>query len=481
MQETLSRAADRTKNTKKPKQSRRYLLWLVPLLVIAGVYFAGVAFFTQHFLPNTDINGQDAGGKSVAAVTSIATDRSASSTLDLTTLEGDVQQIPLSDFSYNCWFNSDLGELRDSQSPFKWPLAFFQQEAWNVPLGVSFDETALSQQLQALPCYSGPSVQAPVNAHIEKTETGFTIVEAVDGNTLDYDTLWATVTGVLNAGELSADLAESGCYRQPTVRGDDPGLKEQMTNWKKYEKLKITIDLTDAEEVLDGEVLQQWLQTDGSTIYIDPDALSNYITKLSTQYNTFETPRSFNATGVGTVTVGGSGLDTYGFQMSISKTQAAVQEALDNFDSGTVEAVWRIPGLCRNAANGDIGNTYIEADLARQHLWYYKNGALQYETDFVSGKNSEPGRRTPCGVFRVWGKQRDRILKGDDYESFVSYWMPFTWTGCGLHDAPWRGAFGGSIYQNNGSHGCLNLPSSAAATLYNAVDFNTPVIVYRSY
>ena len=95
--------------------------------------------------------------------------------------------------------------------------------------------------------------------------------------------------------------------------------------------------------------------------------------------------------------------------------------------------------------------------------------------------NSQPGRRTPCGVFRVWGKQRDRTLTGDDYESFVSYWMPFTWTGCGLHDAPWRGAFGGSIYLNNGSHGCINLPTSAAAALYGSVDYDTPVIVYRSY
>ena len=478
MQETA------TRDTRKPrpKKAKKNLLWLIPVLVIAVVYFAGVAFFTQHFLPNTEINGQGAGGKSVAGVTAIATSRSENSTLDLTTMEGDVQQIKLSDFAYNCWFNSDLDELRGSQSPFKWPVALFSKEdGYDVPLGVSFDEASLSQQLQALPCFSDPGIQVPVNAHIEKTDTGFTIIDAVDGNALDYDTVWATVTGVLNAGELAVDLAESGCYQKPTVRADDPGLKEQMSKWKQYEKLKITIDLTDAEEVLNGDVLRDWLLTDGSTIYVDPDALGNYITNLSTQYNTFETQRPFNATGVGPISVGGSGLDTYGFQMNISKTQEAVQAALDSLNSGTVQAEWRIPGLCRGAANGDIGSTYIEADLARQHLWYYRNGSLQYETDFVSGMNSKPGRRTPCGVFRVWGKQRDRVLTGDDYESFVSYWMPFTWTGCGLHDAPWRGAFGGSIYLNNGSHGCINLPTSAAAALYNSVDYNTPVIVYRSY
>ena len=476
MQETVSAKTTAVES----KKSKKFLFWLVPLLVLAGVYFAGVAFFSQHFLPNTEINGQDAGGKSVKSVAAIASDRSRNATLDLTTMEGDVQQIPVTDFSYDCWFDSDLSALRRSQSPFQWPMAFFGQETWDVPLAVSFDEAALSQQLQALPCMTDPSIQAPVDAHIEKTETGFTIKEAIEGNTLDFDRMWSAVTGVLLAGDLSLDLTDPDCYRHPSVEADDPGLQEQMSKWKQYEKLKITIDLIDAEEVLNGDVLKDWLRTDGSTITIDPDALGSYITDLSARYNTYETQRTFNTTGAGAVTVGGSGLDTYGFKMNTAKTTEDVQAALDNLDSCTVAATWQIPALCRNSVNGDIGTTYIEADLSRQHLWYYQNGVLQLESDFVSGMNSQPGRRTPCGVFRVWGKQRDRVLTGPDYESFVSYWMPFTWTGCGLHDAPWRGAFGGTIYLHNGSHGCINLPSRNAAALYNAVEYNTPVIVYRS-
>ena len=483
MQDTMTTetANTVTRRPRKKRKSKKYLLWLVPLLVLCCVYFAGVGFFTQHFLPNTDINGQNAGGKSVKAVADVAASRGTSSTLDLTTMDGDVQQIKLSDFSYDCWFDSDLNELRGSQSPFLWPVALFGAESWNVPLAVTFDENALAEQLRALPCFADPTIREPVNAHIEKTDSGFTVVEEVYGNALDYDKVWQTVTGVLNSGELAVDLAAADCYQQPSVLSDDPGLKEQLGLWKKYEDLSITIDLTDAEEILNGDVFREWLETDGSTIYIPEDTLNKYVSWLSSKYNTFETKRSFLTTGAGSTTVGGSGLDTYGFQMSINKTTAAIQDALDNFNSGTVQAVWRIPGRCRNADNGDIGTTYIEADLARQHFWYYKNGSLQMDGDFVSGKNSEPGRRTPCGVFRVWGKQRDRILKGDDYESFVHYWMPFTWTGCGFHDAPWRGAFGGTIYLNNGSHGCLNLPSSVAANLYNVVEYDTPVIVYRSY
>ena len=139
MQDTMTTetANTVTRRPRKKRKSKKYLLWLVPLLVLCCVYFAGVGFFTQHFLPNTDINGQNAGGKSVKAVADVAASRGTSSTLDLTTMDGDVQQIKLSDFSYDCWFDSDLNELRGSQSPFLWPVALFGAESWNVPLAVT--------------------------------------------------------------------------------------------------------------------------------------------------------------------------------------------------------------------------------------------------------------------------------------------------------------------------------------------------------
>jgi hypothetical protein len=49
-----------------------------------------------------------------------------------------------------------------------------------------------------------------------------------------------------------------------------------------------------------------------------------------------------------------------------------------------------------------------------------------------------------------------------------------------MHDATWRGTFGGDIYIANGSHGCLNLPLDAAAQIYNLVSVREPVIIYYS-
>ena len=51
-------------------------------------------------------------------------------------------------------------------------------------------------------------------------------------------------------------------------------------------------------------------------------------------------------------------------------------------------------------------------------------------------------------------------------------------TQIGLHDATWRGSFGGSIYKYNGSHGCINLPYWVAQTIYDKAPVGTRVYVY---
>jgi lipoprotein-anchoring transpeptidase ErfK/SrfK len=65
-----------------------------------------------------------------------------------------------------------------------------------------------------------------------------------------------------------------------------------------------------------------------------------------------------------------------------------------------------------------------------------------------------------------------------DYETPVTYWMPFVDNSIGFHDAYWRSSFGGTIYTYGGSHGCINLPTSAAQSLYDIIEVGTVVVVH---
>ena len=125
----------------------------------------------------------------------------------------------------------------------------------------------------------------------------------------------------------------------------------------------------------------------------------------------------------------------------------------------------------------DIGRSYVEADLTNQHLYLYYKGNLVLETDFVSGDMRVSGNITPQGVFGLTYKTQNAVLRGADYETPVSYWMPFHGN-FGMHDATWRSEFGGDIYLTNGSHGCLNLPLDKAAELYSYLYTGYPVICY---
>ena len=133
-------------------------------------------------------------------------------------------------------------------------------------------------------------------------------------------------------------------------------------------------------------------------------------------------------------------------------------------------------------SNGYIDtDPYVFVSISEQTLYYCKNGSLVFSTPVVTGNLHPVDHSTPTGTYYLNNKMRDIHLKGleDDgvteYDSFVYYWMPFIGGGWGLHDATWRGSFGGSIYEYDGSHGCVNMPYDKAEKLYNMITIGTTI------
>lgn len=160
--------------------------------------------------------------------------------------------------------------------------------------------------------------------------------------------------------------------------------------------------------------------------------------------------------------------------MNQEETLTALNEYLTSGKDYTGEVVYY--QTAAQYGEQDYGSTYIEVSISAQHMWFYKNGSVILESDFVSGDVAK-GHDTPKGAYRIAYKARDQELVGQGYSSPVSYWMPFV-DGCGFHDASWRDKFGGSIYLKNGSHGCLNMPVWAAKELYDSLEAGTAVLIY---
>lgn len=117
----------------------------------------------------------------------------------------------------------------------------------------------------------------------------------------------------------------------------------------------------------------------------------------------------------------------------------------------------------------DPSARWIEVDLSEQKLWAWDGTSLFLESLVSSGL---PWWPTPTGEFRIWVKLRATKMEGGTgryyyYLPNVPYVMYFannevpSWRGYSLHGTYWHNDFG-SVH----SHGCVNLPTSAAEQLY---------------
>ncbi len=163
---------------------------------------------------------------------------------------------------------------------------------------------------------------------------------------------------------------------------------------------------------------------------------------------------------------------------AIVKKQASVDAKADIYGQG-----YDTRGIGYGVTQNDgLGNTYAEVSIADQHAWFYRDGKLVASADVVTGKHST-GDDTPKGVWYIMYQQMHTTLRGTGdngkpYASPVTYWSPFTLSGCGFHDASWRHNWSSSAYLNDGSNGCVNMHPADAGTAFKALSVKEPVIIY---
>ncbi|MDO4632957.1 MAG: L,D-transpeptidase family protein [Eubacteriales bacterium] len=241
-----------------------------------------------------------------------------------------------------------------------------------------------------------------------------------------------------------------------------------------YQNLRLIMFFGGTREVLTADTISEWMtENEDHTLPTVREAFLNYADSLAEKYNTKGVPRQFTTSGGSTITLYKG---DYGWVLDTTATAEALLAGLQNTGSSYITPVWSQTAGSYTRGN-DIGRSYVEVDLTNQKVWLYKAGKLLLETECVSGTYGTD-RQTPGGVYSLKYKQSPAVLTGADYSTPVQYWMPFN-GGIGLHDANWRASFGGDIFRSNGSHGCINLPTEAAALIYETVSKGYPVVCYN--
>lgn len=427
-----------------------------------AVYFGMALYFMSHFYFGTQINGINVSLKSVDNAKKQMISELKSYKLNLKEIGGKNEQIIGSEIDLGYTPENAFDNFKDNQNPFEWVSALFSPDSSSMTIGISYDENLLKEKVNQLSCFNSSNVIDPKNPSFKYTDKGYVIVDEVNGNKVNKDILYEHITDALIKGQDELDLEASGCYIVPQYTSKSQKVLDIRNLLDKYISSKVTYTFDEANALLDGSEISKWLTVDENlNVAIDEKKMKSYLSVLSDSYA--ETGKITNFTTSSGKTINISGGD-YQWMINTEKEAQYLSSAIKEGKSAT-----RKPTYIQNT-------TYVEIDLTRQHLWFYKNGSLFVQGDIVSG-NTSLNRGTPTGVYSLKYKKRNAVLKGPGYAAPVDYWMPFV-NGVGIHDATWRHKFGGNIYKTDGSHGCINCPYSLAKKIFENIGAGTPVICY---
>lgn len=445
--------------------------------ILLLVYLGISIYFRSRFLFHTTINGQDFSRQTVEDARAFFAGEASAYTLNIIESGGKTERILGSEINMTWEEDQTLDRILKNQNAFAWPMEYFKEKSEEIDFDINYDKSALEKRVRSLNAVTAEPI-LPQSAYPEFDGNSYVIKPEVYGTDLDSEKLLESIHQSVAHLDEEIDLQEEGFYKTPEYTTESKELKDVCQKLNQYCKASITYEM-DVPVVVDKTLISEWLSFDNNfNVTLDEAAVRNWLAEFGKRYDTLGTTRPLTTpTGKATEVSGG----TYGWTINEDEEFPALLNSIKNG-----EVLTKAPACLQTAASHtaqDWGGTFLEVDLTTQHMWYLQNGAVVFESDVVTGKNSTI---TPPGVYTILEKLSPTVLVGNidpetkepEYRTPVTFWMRVTWSGIGFHDATWQPAFGGDVYLWNGSHGCINMPYYNAQELYSLIDIGLPVVIH---
>ena len=441
-------------------------------IIFIIVYIIIGCFFKSHFLIGTSINGIDLSCMNLNKATNHIKTTIGEYRLLIEGREKS-SDIDLSGINFKYIDNDEIDTIVKKQNSFLWIIDIFKRNNYIIKNIYSYDEELLKNKIDKLEFFNEDEIIYPENASFIFIDTEFVIVDEVYGNYLNKEKVYSEIEKSIYTGQVLMNLDESNCYINPKYCSYSNKVKKGKNIIDKYMSSKVTYVFSDETEIVDYSLINQWIKIDDElNVSMDDQQIINYITTLAKKYDTVGVAREFKTSTGKTLSISGG---YYGWRINKKKEAQILKEYIENGSIIEKEPEYLQKGVCRG--ENDFGDSYLEINITKQHIWYYKDGELIAQGDIVSG-NVSNGNGTPIGIYEITYKQENSTLRGANYEAKVTYWMPFNGN-IGLHDASWRYSYGGDIYINDGTHGCINAPKYLAKKIFAEIEAGTPVICYE--
>lgn len=446
----------------------RWYLWILAGIFLA--YLAASVYFMEHFFLGTAVNGENVEFQTVKQVNSLILEQAEGYGLTLLERGGTEESVMAQQLGMSFSETENVRNYKRVQNGFLWPRMFWQQDTYQIAPDITFDEETFDETLASLSCVR--EGEEPEDARVELTADGYELYPEQQGSRIKEDVLKEQVRAAAETLTETVDLEEAGCYEAPSLTADSPEITELTAKLDQWFATEVTYEFGSQTEVVDSSVVAGFIQLDGCEASLSEEAVRAWVAGLADRRDTYKKSRQFNSTLRGVITVSGG---NYGWQIDQETETAALLASVEKGETAAKQPAWSREGKAWGE-NNDVGDTYIEVDMGAQHMWAYKDGALLIDTDVVTG-NISRNYGTPSMVAAIQYKDRNAVLRGDNYATPVKYWMPF-YGNYGIHDASWRREFGGTVYLTNGSHGCVNTPPAAMKVIFENMDSGTPVVLY---
>lgn len=475
MEETKEKVVDNSTAEKKINRKKLFIILGSVVGAVLVIYVGLSIFFMSHFYFNTTLNGKNVSGYSADKVFDNWEDEIGNYSLKIVESDGTESELKGSDIDMVLQWDDTIAKMISKQNGFAWPAKLFNPDQNTSEAIVTFDEDKLDSALDGFSFMDKSKQIDPVDATVSDYDKndGYTLVESVPGTAIDKPVLKENIEKALYGLADTYQITEGNGYLAPKIANDDEKLLAAIDTMNKYAGSEIDYEIGSEKETLDINTFADWLSiNDNEKVEIDEEKVADYVAELGTKYNTYGKSKQLATSYGTTITMSNC---HYGWKIDAETEAAAIVDDIKGGEKVTRDLNYQYTAASHTG--NDYGNSYVEINLTAQHLYLYKNGSLVIDSEFVSG-NPSKGNATHTGVFGVTYTERNATLKGQNYATPVSFWMPFNGNE-GMHDATWRSSFGGSIYKRNGSHGCVNLPYSVAQTIFENVSAGFPVFVYE--
>ena len=463
---------------------------LITLCIIIGflavAYGVGVYIFSQRFLPGTSFGSVNVSMMEAPEIQAIIEDQVDNYQLDVV---GGA-------FSYRATAD-ELGlsvdaekmakEMVDSQNAWAWPVLIVQgKHEVDSQYTLTYDEKALDAAVKAKVEAYNEGATPSQNATIVYNEAtdAFVVQPDVTGTQYQPQAVVDTANHAVASLTPFVTLTDDQLIKAD-IRSDDEKLVTASQEASKMVSghLKLKLDGEDAGEIGPDDLHDLIRFDDDLSVYLDEDELSVWVDGIVKRYDTVGSERHYTRPDGKEITVSGG---EYGWEVDQDALRDAVYECVNSGSDMEMDIpCWQTAQVFNGQGEPDWGNRYVDVDLSEQYVRFYdENGDIIWESACITGV-PDGEHDTVEGVWSVNNKESPSKLIGRDrngnkeYETTVQYWMAFEQNSIGFHDATWQPAFGGEMYrQGYGSHGCVNLPYSAAEELYSIIDWDDVVIVH---